>query len=183
MTAGLTHASPSRLRVMTGSAWLVATWQGVPGLTQVRQAASGTRLEVGDAAVPGSARTQVLLREDGGVFVRASVTPPALFVTTSTARTVPAVPGVPERVQLDVGDRLLLLSADALDALPESLAQVLAELPAQVGSRSPVELLRSLFGFPPVGSGAVAMRTRKTFHLGKSTGSAEEATWVSARHS
>jgi len=91
------------------------------------------------------------------------------------------VPGLPERTRLDVGERLLVLSSEALDVLPASLVSVLQALPSRVTGKDPVDLLVELFAELPRGSGVIVTRRPASVSL---TGSdQEEATWGSAQRS
>ncbi len=117
----------------------------------------GLRLDVADAGSPERS-TQVDLRADGGVRVYASTTPPALLVDADDARTVPALPGGAESLRLDAGQRLLVLSSDALDALPVSVAAVLQSLPVRLAAGEPHELLRDLTADLDAGSAALVVR-------------------------
>lgn len=137
--------------------WVVATRSSHPGGAQVVRTRGGLGVDVADA---GSLErsTRVDLRSDGGVTVAASTTPPALLVDTDSARTVPALPGGTESLRLDVGQRLLVLSSDALDALPMSVAAVLQSLPARLAAGEPQDVLRDLTADLHAGSAALVVR-------------------------
>jgi hypothetical protein len=68
------------------------------------------------------------------------------------------LPGGTERLRLDVGQRLLVLSADALDALPVSVAAVLQSLPARLAAGEPQDVLRDLTADLDAGSAALVVR-------------------------
>ncbi|HEX3004901.1 MAG TPA: hypothetical protein VHO27_11875 [Angustibacter sp.] len=137
--------------------WVVATRCSDVGGVRLVSTRGGLRLDVADAGSPERS-TQVDLRADGGVRVYASTTPPALLVGADDARTVPALPGGAESLRLDVGQRLLVLSSDALDALPVSVAAVLQSLPARLAAGEPHELLRDLTADLDAGSAALVVR-------------------------
>lgn len=145
-------------QVVTAYGWTVTWCQGRGGLVRVVRTGEGLVLTVGDEPHTADRRTRVVLHRDGALTVRAAATPPGLLVSPASARTIPAVPGIPERAALSPEHRLLVLSADALDAMPQSLAAVLQELPAQVMGAAPADLLSRLFADLPGGSGAVVTR-------------------------
>ncbi len=170
-----------RPQVVSSELWTVTGCAGAGGVVAVDRVDGGLQVSVGDESAGRSRRTLVALRPDGSVLVAASSTPPALLVSPGGACTIPSVPGVPERGRLDTDQRLLVLSSDALDALPASLASVLQALPAQVTGRDPADLLTELFADLPRGSGVIIARRPATeatagTHL-------EEATWGSAQRS
>ncbi|KQX61751.1 hypothetical protein [Angustibacter sp. Root456] len=137
--------------------WVVATRSSQVGGVRLASPRGGLRLDVADAGSPERS-TRVELGADGGVHVAASTTPPALLVDADSARTVPALPGGTESLRLDVGQRLLVLSADALDALPVSVAAVLQSLPARLAAGEPQDVLRELTADLDAGSAALVVR-------------------------
>jgi hypothetical protein len=147
--------------VVRAHGWVVASRSSAAGGVRIVHTRGGLRLDVCDASSPDRS-TQVDLRADGGVRVYASTTPPALLVGEQDARTVPALPGGAESVQLDVDGRLLVLSSDALDALPVSVAAVLQSLPARLAAGEPHELLRDLTADLDAGSAALVVREGPT---------------------
>jgi hypothetical protein len=174
--------------------WVVATRSGAPHGVRLTEVAGGLCLEVADSSSLERC-TRVDLRADGVVRAYAATTPPALLVAAADVRTVPALPGGAETVRLDVGQRLLVLSSDALDALPVSLASVLQSLPARLADREPDELLRELTADLDVGSAAIVVREthrpdlseqpnqHQNQHQNEHPRDTEEATWGSALHS
>jgi hypothetical protein len=177
-----------RPRVVRAWGWAVTSCEGPGGVVRVVRGRDGLRIAVGDQSADADHRTRVALSRDGVATVRAAATPPALLVSPRAARTVPAVPGIPERTTLSTADRLLVLSADALDALPESLASVLQALPAKVSGRDPADLLTELFADLPSGSGVIVVRTAVKLTPDLAPDPApdpahEEATWGSAERS
>ncbi|GAB3591773.1 hypothetical protein GCM10027446_10810 [Angustibacter peucedani] len=173
------HRPPVRVQVSGG--WTVTSSSSRPDDVRLDVVDGVLRLTVEDGGGNSRERTTVVLQADGEVTVDAGAMPPALLVSPRSARTLPAVPGVPETVRFDTGQRLLVLSADALDALPESLVHVLQALPEQVTGREPAVLLGELFADLPGGSGVIVARRPA---LVPATGTdQEEATWGSAQHS
>ncbi|GAA4351522.1 hypothetical protein GCM10023145_15930 [Angustibacter luteus] len=170
-----------RERLVRDRVWSVATVAARPGAVQVERTEDGLRVGVGDEPGWGGRRTWVVLRRDGSVSVDAPSTPPALLVSSTAARTLPAVPGVPERIGMDPGERLLVLSSDALDVLPESVVSVLQSLPDRVTGKDPVDLLAELFEGLPSGSGVIV--TRRPAPVPVAGSDQEEATWGSAQRS
>jgi hypothetical protein len=162
--------------------WAVATRSGAPRGVRLLAVPGGLRLEVSDVGTPDRC-TRVDLRADGLATVQASTTPPALLVGSEDARTVPALPGGADSVRLDAGQRLLVLSSDALDALPVSLAAVLQSLPARFADREPHELLRELTADLDVGSAAIVVRETDLRDTSRHPRDTEEGTWGSAVHS
>jgi hypothetical protein len=144
-------------RVVRVAGWTVASRAGVPGGVRLLRHRGDLRLEVGDGVTPG-ARTCIDLRADGTIRVHASTTPPALLVASDGARPVPTLSGAAEEARLDSGQRLLVLSSDALDALPVSLAAVLQSLPARLTQAEPDEVLRELSADLDGGSAAIVLR-------------------------
>lgn len=165
-------------RVVVCGAWTVALSATSGVETRVDQVGGVMLVSVRDADT--SEGTTVVLHADGTVTVRAGATPPALLVSPTSARTLPAVPGVSETVRFDTAQRLLVLSSDALDALPESLAQVLQALPERVIGREPADLLTQLFADLPGGSGVIVARRPVPGVAGPDH---EEARWASAQRS
>lgn len=147
----------ARVSLVRAHGWVVATRCARAGGARVRPSPHGLRVEVSDAGSPERC-TEVVLHTDGGVRVTASTTPPALLVDAADARTVPALPGGAETLRLDSGQRLLVLSSDALDALPVSVAAVLQSLPARLAAGEPDVLLRDLTADLDAGSAALVVR-------------------------
>lgn len=162
--------------------WAVATRSGAPRGVRLLAVPGGLRLEVADGGTPDRC-TRVDLCDDGHVTVRASTTPPAVLVGPDDVSTLPALPGGADRVRLDAGQRLLVLSSDALDALPVSLAAVLQSLPARLADREPHELLRELTADLDVGSAAIVVRESDLRDTSRHLRDTEEGTWGSAVHS
>ncbi len=166
-------ASLSRRTVgsCTAHGWTVTWIQEYPGSVRVSSGVqglvltvgdpSGTDRRVGDRGPVGSYRpvdplsTRVLLSAEGRATVQAAAAPPALLVGTGLARTIPEVPGMEQRAALTTGDRLLVLSADALDGLPVSRPRQHRPWVDQAGVQEPVRFLADLFQDLDRGSGAM----------------------------
>lgn len=168
-----------RPRCLVRGDWVVTSLAVGPADVSVTRANGAVWVTVSGGA--GAGRTRVVLGPDGTLTVHARATPPALLVDSRSARTLPAVPGLPETTRFDTGHRLLVLSCDAFDALPASLAHVLQALPEQVTGREPAALLTELFADLPGGSGVIVARRPA---LRPVTGpDHEEAPWESAQRS
>lgn len=146
-----------RVSLVRSQGWAVASRSESAKGVRLTRLSSGLRLLVADA---GSAHrcTQVDLHADGTVRVHATTTPPALLVSGTDARPLPALPGFAQRARLDSGQRLLVLSSDALDALPVSVAAVLQSLPSRLARGEPQEVLRALTADLDAGSAVIVAR-------------------------
>jgi hypothetical protein len=153
-----TGQPPAPARVLRDRTWTVTSQCTAGGVVLAERGRDGLTIEVGDENGDLDNRTVLRLGRDGALSVSAPATPPALLVSPYGARTVPSVPGLTEQTRLDVGERLLVLSADALDAMPASLAAVFQALSAQVTGRDPAELLDELFEALPRGSAVIVAR-------------------------
>lgn len=150
--------------------WQVTLAQGRDGSARVSREGHGFRVVVQDGhgnhprrphGIPGHGlpcATTAWCRADGGVRLSALAAPPALLVRAEGARTVPATPGTLEELTLAPGERLVILSASAFEALPEALVELLRSPTARVLERDPTDLLVELFTQVPVGSGVVLCR-------------------------
>ncbi len=178
MAASVTTRLRDRPRTVVRAGWAVTSTAAEATGVLVEVVAGVVRVTVADGA--GAGRTTVVLQPDGALTVHARATPPALLVDARSARTVPAVPGMAETTRFDTGHRLLVLSSEAFDALPASLAQVLQALPEQVTGREPAALLTELFADLPGGSGVIVARRPALRPVGPDH---EEAPWGSAQRS
>ncbi|MGL5828435.1 MAG: hypothetical protein ACRC0L_02555 [Angustibacter sp.] len=151
--------------------WLITWIQDYPGSVRVSSGLRGLVVTVGD---PGGAdrrvgdrgpagryrpvdplSTRILLSAEGRATVQAAAAPPALLVGGGPARTIPEVPGVQQRAELAAGERLLVLSADALDGLPVSRPRQHRPWVDQAGVADPASFLTDLFRDLDGGSGAM----------------------------
>lgn len=101
----------------------------------------------------------------GEAAVTARAAPPAIVVTPAGPRVTPADAGVTAVEQLQVGERLLVLSSASFDEMPELLADLLCTTPDRLLVANPAELLATLF--ETTGQGAGALIERLTDHPGR----------------
>lgn len=166
----------------TGYEWDLDTLERGGGIAWAQHGPGYTRLRVADRPPPGvparagdlrwHSATEAWLSVDGSVVVRSSCSPPALLVTPSGARLLPAQPGEEETAHLADGDVLLMCSAGVLDTEPTGLGQVLAWSPRRLAVHGPSALLQHLM--QGVGQGAAAV-VRCTAQPAPSAGSVRPA--------
>lgn len=106
-----------------------------------------------------SSSTSVWCHADGSIQVRATWAPPTLLIRVGRTEMVPETPGSPGTARLARGDRLLVLSSAAFEAVPEAMVRLLHEGPERLLAADPVDLLEELFRDAPDGGGAVVTRT------------------------
>lgn len=153
----------------TGFEWDLDTLERGGGIASAQHGPSYTRLRVADRPPPGvparagdlrwHSATEAWLSVDGSVIVRSSCSPPALLVTSSGARLLPAQPGEEETAHLTDGDVLLMCSAGVLDTEPTGLGQVLAWSPRRLAVHGPSALLQHLMQGVSQGAAAVVRCT------------------------
>jgi hypothetical protein len=146
----------------TADGWTVAWVQSHPGAVRVTGVADGLVVVVGDDVTSDLLSTTLMLAPGGGATVRAAASPPGLLVAPAHVRTVPGTPGVDDVVTIADGDRLLVLSADALDGLPDARPQQHRPWAEEVAQHEPEELLDHLFRDLARGSGAVVVHSGKS---------------------
>ncbi len=139
----------------TTDGWTITWIQSSPGSVQVNCGGTGVVVVVGDDERISGLSTSLLLSRTGGALVRAASAPPGLLVSEHYTRTVPGIPGVDDCVTLAPGDRLLVLSADALEALPVTRPRQHRPWVDQVHQQPPAEFLARLFRDVEGGSGAI----------------------------
>jgi len=105
-----------------------------------------------------SSSTSVWCHADGSIRVRATWAPPALLVRAGRTLMVPETPGSPGTAWLARGERLLVLSSAAFEAVPEAMVRLLHEGPERLLAADPVDLLDEIFRDAPDGGGAVVTR-------------------------
>ena len=149
--------SGRRSALVRAHGWAVASRAGAHDGVRLVDEGDVLRLTVADAGSPQRC-TEVELHADGRVRVHATTTPPALLVAGGSVQPLPALPGFAGRARLDEEDRLLVLSSDALDALPVSVAAVLQSLPARLADGAPHAVLRELTADLQAGSAAIIVR-------------------------
>jgi hypothetical protein len=145
--------------------WQVASIQPTPGSVRVTPRPDGVTVTIGDG--PGSAPwcTTVELDVDGRVSAHTCASPPCVLLTPQAVRILPEGPESVGTVDLDVGDRLLLMSAEALGALPEALSTMRRSGTPNLDADGPGDLLRRLLHDLPIGAAAVATRSRHAQQL------------------
>jgi len=158
--AGAGTPGPTRVVDRPGPWTLVAAHHG-RSFTQVVPRGADLDVHVGDdPPVPDRASASFAttrLRSDGTVSVDTVAAPPALWVSASGVWLLPAAPAG-GRHRVSAGDRLLLLSAAALDGEPSGLVSVLAMEAAEVLHMPAEQLLRAVL--PRGGDGAAVVTSR-----------------------
>ncbi len=139
--------------------WQITHLQPTPGSVSLAPRPDGLTVTIGDG--PGSAPwcTTVELDLDGRVSAHTCASPPCVLLTPREVRIVPDGPESVGTVVLDVGDRLLMMSADALGALPEALSTMRRSATPTLDADRPGDLLQRLLHDLPIGAAAVATRT------------------------
>lgn len=168
MTVVLAPPAPSRF------AWLVDSLTRASGVAEVQRDGDRLRLMVADggrSAFPASGRrrqprttrpcdaTEAWVFGDGRVVVRSHAAPPALLVTSSGSRLLPAAPESESSLVASDGDLLVMCSAEALGHLSAGLGGVLACSPLRVGAHDPDGLLEQLMAESDVGAAVIARCT------------------------
>jgi len=158
MTLTAAVRRPAEKEVHRDATWSVATECRGAAVARVVRCGSDLEVRVGDGPTgahghPLSAAVATL-HGNGSMSVRTQAAPPALWVQSAGVWLLPSGASGPEprpRSQ----DRLLLLSADALDTEPSGLVALLA-MPADEVLTIPADQLLSLV-LPPGGPGAAAV--------------------------
>jgi hypothetical protein len=148
--------------------WDVTVLEHRGGLATVRRGIGLLEVAVGDVAPAGRSthrhhhaqpcETTASCHADGRIDVRACTAPPALVVSADATRRLPDVPGTVGSLGLGIGERVLMLSAAAFEALPPALVDVLRAPSARVLQADPVELLQQIFAETSFGCGALICR-------------------------
>ncbi|HEY7718868.1 MAG TPA: hypothetical protein VH915_08915 [Pedococcus sp.] len=142
--------------------WHVTAIECRRGLARVENRPGLTEVVVadwpGDSDVGGESYSAAACTPEGDALVMSRQAPPALLVTRHGQRPAPVQPGGSELLHLVPGQRLLLLSATAYDALPECLAAMLHGPSSAILDADPFTLLHTLFREIGAGSGAVIGR-------------------------
>ena len=142
--------------------WRVDHIQPTPGSVRVRTRPEGVTVVIGDGPDSRPWCTTVQLDADGTASVRTSASPPCVLLTPRDVRVVPDGPENRGSVQLDAGDRLLVMSAEALGALPEALSAMRTAARQPVDTDHPEDLLKCLLQDLPTGAAAVVVWTSRT---------------------
>ena len=142
--------------------WQVKTLTRATGVASASPVGQRLLVLVADLPATGGAdTTRAWLHPDGRVTVRSQAAPPALLVSSTGARLLPAVPGVPgvageDHADLLDDDILVMCSAAALEELPAGLGAILEWSPRRLGAHDPMALLRRLMAGCTVGAAVVA---------------------------
>ncbi|GAB3675687.1 hypothetical protein [Angustibacter aerolatus] len=147
--------------VLSAPGWTVAVRRGRTGAVRVSTTPRHLLVDVADEA--GTTwSTQALLDADGWVRVDAPASPPGVLGTDVGLRRLPDLPGSGDAV-LAPGDVLLLLSADAIDALTaREGSRAWTDQLVQESRRprfDPARVLDRLLGRDNPGSGVLVVRT------------------------
>lgn len=142
--------------------WHVTVIECANGLANVESRRGITQVFVADMPVPGgndpNCFAAAACTPEGDALVVARQAPPALLVTPQGQRPTPGNPEQDEVLHPAEGERLLILSPAAFEAMPRSLARLLHGPPDILLSADPVELLTELFDDIGSGSGAIISR-------------------------
>ncbi len=160
--------------------WDVETRERSPGLVQVRRSVRHISVEVSDdtasalgrpapAAPAWASATRAWLCVDGMVVVRSHLSPPALLVSPSGARLLPAAPDVEETTAMTDDDLLVLCSASVLESLPAGFGTVLGSSTQPASVMDPAALLAELMAGAEHGAAAVTRRLRRPARSGPRT--------------
>ena len=133
-----------------------------PGATRVFRIGSEITMRVADLIEPepGALRLRSLLtaqlQPDGSTSVTTRCAPPALLLTHTGVRLLPADGGSTARAVLEPGDLLVLRSAAVLDAEPCELVDLLKGGPAAARQLPLGQLVRDMLAGCLAGAVAVA---------------------------
>jgi hypothetical protein len=149
---------PAAPRGHIDATWSVATECRGSAVARVGRRADDLEVLVGDGVTEGGGELVstafATLHGDGTLHVRTQAAPPALWVQSAGVWLLPSGSSGPDPRPCAT-DRLLLLSADALEAEPSGLVALLA-MPAQTVLTMPARDVLTLV-LPSDGSGAAAV--------------------------
>jgi hypothetical protein len=152
---------PAESGAYVDATWSVTSESRGPALARVLDRGDSLEVRVGDGVTDsrGLLRSAAFatLRGDGSLSLRTHAAPPALWVQTEGIWLLPSRASGPEP-RMRTEDRLLLLSADALEAEPSGLVALLGMAADAVLTVPTHELLSLLL--PAVGPGAAAVVCR-----------------------
>ena len=148
---------------LTAARWVVARLERSAGFTRASSGEGALRIRVGDTSAAGAADASgsvvtATLAPDGYVTVETRTAPPALLVSRDGVRLLPAAPGQCRPTRMEIGDRLLLCSASALDSAPVGLVDILKMPALDVLHMNQAALLHKLLEGTQDGAAAVVMR-------------------------
>jgi len=95
------------------------------------------------------------------VVVRSHLSPPALLVSASGARLLPAAPEVEETTAMTDDDLLVICSASVLESLPAGFGTILGSSTQPAAALDPAALLAELMVGAEHGAAAVTRRLRR----------------------
>jgi hypothetical protein len=148
----------TRWRTDVYGGWRVDSIQPTAGSIRVTPHRGGLTVVIGDGPQSRPWCTTVELHADGTASVHRSASPPCVLLTARDVGIVPKGPESRGRARLEVGDRLLMMSAEALGALPNTLS-AMRRSATSLDTERPGELLERLLHDLPSGAAAVAVRT------------------------
>lgn len=146
--------------------WQVTVVECPNGLANVETRRGVTQVFVADLPVAGvddpNRFAAAACTPEGDALVVARQAPLPLLVTPDGQRATPANPDRDELLHLGEGDRLLILSAAAIEAMPTSVGRLLRGATDVLLKADPVELLTDLVDGVGAGSGAIICRHSAT---------------------
>ncbi len=142
--------------------WQVTVIECPNGLANVESRRGVTQVFVADLPVAGmndpNRFAAAACTPEGDALVVARQAPLPLLVTPEGQRAAPAHPDRDELLHLAEGDRLVILSASALEAMASSVRTLLRGPTEFLLKRDPIELLTDLVDGAGAGSGAIICR-------------------------
>ena len=144
--------------------WSVTCIEYPRGLALLEPHPTMTRVIVADStntfAGPSDpdAYSAAACTRDGELALVLHHSPPALVIGSTGCRTLPAGGADRDRIRLAPGERLLLLSCAAFEGMPEVLANGIANVPSDLATQDPDDLLLEIFHELGRGAGAVIDR-------------------------
>lgn len=158
------HQSATRLR-HTDVVWSVAAVRRGSTVAHVVRHLDSLEVRVGDGVVGSQGRQPsaafASLHDDGSLMVETEAAPPALWLQAGGTWLLPSGADTPDP-RLRARDRLLILSAGALEAEPSGLVDLLAMPAHSVLSVPPHELLTLVLPDDGPGAAAVIWRSAAT---------------------
>ncbi len=144
----------------TDARWSVTCVEYPKGLALLQRTGPMTRVIVADSAntfagpEDPDAYSAAVCTPDGELALVVHHSPPAIVVGSTGCRTRPAEGACRDCVRLNPGERLLLLSGAAFEALPPVLADGLSSSAADLAHCDPEDLLLEIFREVGHGAGA-----------------------------
>ena len=144
--------------------WSVTCIEYPKGLALLQPGPGMTRVIVADSTntfagpTDPDAYSAAACTHDGELALVVHHSPPALVVGSTGCRTLPADGASRDCLRLAPGERLLLLSCAAFESMPEVLANGIANVPNDLATQDPDDLLLEIFHELGHGAGAVIDR-------------------------